>query len=180
MTSSTTSQQIRDTVRRFALEHDLFKPGGLVVAVSGGVDSTALLLLLADLAPGIGLVLHVAHFDHRLRRTGAADAQFVSGLAARVGATIRAGRAERAPKSEDDARRARYEFLERVAADTIGHHLDQRRARELDHPRASARRRVAGRPGGYPGPKRRVRRPVPGWVSRETERDVGAWDSDAP
>ncbi|MBI2323505.1 MAG: tRNA lysidine(34) synthetase TilS [Chloroflexi bacterium] len=117
MTSSTTSQQIRDTVRRFALEHDLFKPGGLVVAVSGGVDSTALLLLLADLAPGIGLVLHVAHFDHRLRRTGAADAQFVSGLAARVGATIRAGRAERAPKSEDDARRARYAFLERVAAE---------------------------------------------------------------
>src|SRR3990172_9522242 len=91
MTSSMAPKQIRDSVRRFALEHDLLKPGGLVVAVSGGVDSTALLLLLAALAPDIGLVLHVAHFDHRLRRTGAADARFVSDLAASVGATIRVG-----------------------------------------------------------------------------------------
>lgn len=117
MDPSATPQQIRDTVRRFALEHGLLKPGGLVVAVSGGVDSTALLLLLAGLAPDMGLVLHVAHFDHRLRRTGAADAQFVSDLAASVGATIRAGRADEPPKSEDDARRARYAFLERVAAE---------------------------------------------------------------
>ncbi len=117
MTSLTTSQRIRDTVRHYALEHELLKPGGLVVAVSGGTDSTALLLLLADLAPDLGLVLHVAHFDHRLRRTGAADAQFVTDLAATVGATIRLGRAEQPPKSEDDARRARYAFLERVAAD---------------------------------------------------------------
>lgn len=117
MTSSATLEQIRDAVRRFALEHDLLKPGGIVVAVSGGVDSTALLLLLADLAPDLGLVLHVAHFDHRVRRTGAADAQFVSDLAAKAGATIRLGRADTPPQSEDDARRARYAFLERVAAE---------------------------------------------------------------
>ena len=111
---------IRDAVRRFCLEHRLLAPGPVVVAVSGGTDSTALLLLLADLAEEIGVVLHVAHFDHRLRRTGAADAQLVADLAARVGATFRAGRAERVPKSEDDARRARYEFLRRVAADRAG------------------------------------------------------------
>jgi tRNA(Ile)-lysidine synthase len=112
-----TPQQIRETVRRYAFEHGLLKPGGIVVAVSGGVDSTALLLLLADLASDLGLVLHVAHFDHRIRRTGAADAQFVSDQAARVGATIRIGRAETPPKSEDDARRARYAFLERARAE---------------------------------------------------------------
>lgn len=117
MTSSAVPQQIRETVRRFALDHDLLRPGSLVVAVSGGTDSTALLLLLADLAPDLGLVLHVAHFDHRVRRTGAADAQFVSDVAARAGATIRVGRAETPPKSEDEARRARYAFLERVAAE---------------------------------------------------------------
>ena len=117
MTSSKIPPQIRETVRRYAQDHDLLKPGSLVVAVSGGTDSTALLLLLAELAPEIGLVLHVAHFDHRARRTGAADAQFVSDLAASVGATIRLGRAEAATKSEDDARRARYAFLERVAAE---------------------------------------------------------------
>lgn len=117
MTSSPSAQQIRETVRRFALGHDLLRPGSLVAAVSGGADSTALLLLLAELAADIGIVLHVAHFDHRLRRGGAADAQFVSDLAARAGATIRVGRAETPSKSEDDARRARYAFLERVAAD---------------------------------------------------------------
>lgn len=119
MTSQAPSH-IRDAVRRFALEHDLLPPGAVVVAVSGGTDSTALLLLLADLAEELALVLHVAHFDHRARKAGAEEAQFVADLAAKVGATIRVGRAERATKNEDDARRARYEFLRRVAADHNG------------------------------------------------------------
>jgi len=114
------SQQIRETVRRYALEHELLPPGPVVVAVSGGTDSLALLLLLADLAQELALVLHVAHFDHRIRRAGAREAQFVSDLAARAGATIRVGRAESPPKSEDDARRARYAFLRRVAAERNG------------------------------------------------------------
>lgn len=97
-------------------EHDLLPPGPLVVAVSGGADSTALLLLLSDLAPQLGLDLHVAHFDHRLRpRASAKDAQFVADLAQQHGATIRVGRAETAPKSEDDARALRYAFLRRAA-----------------------------------------------------------------
>jgi tRNA(Ile)-lysidine synthase len=118
--TSQVPSDVRDAVRRFAQEHDLLPPGALVVAVSGGTDSTALLLLLADLAEDLALVLHVAHFDHRARGTGAVDAQFVADLAARVGATIRVGRAERATKGEDDARRARYEFLRRVAAEHNG------------------------------------------------------------
>ena len=109
--------KVRETVRRYVQQHRLLAPGSLVVAVSGGTDSTALLLLLADLAPELGLVLHVAHFDHRIRRTGAADAQFVSDLAARAGATVRVGRAEAKPKSEDEARIARYAFFRRVAAE---------------------------------------------------------------
>ena len=80
-------------------EHDLLPPGPLVVAVSGGADSTALLLLLSELAPQLGLDLHVAHFDHRLRpRSSAKDAQFVADLAQQHGATIRIGRADVAPK----------------------------------------------------------------------------------
>ena len=109
---------IRATVRDYIRAHDIFRPGPLVVAVSGGADSTALLLLLADLAPELGLVLHVAHFDHRTRpKQSAADADFVATLANSVGAPIRIGRAARAPKSEDEARRARYEFLRRAATE---------------------------------------------------------------
>lgn len=106
------------TVRQFARDHALFRPGPLLLAVSGGTDSTALLLVLAELAADAGLVLHVAHLDHRTRpRASAADAQYVADLAARCGATIRIGRAEAKPASEDAARTARYAFLRRVAAE---------------------------------------------------------------
>jgi tRNA(Ile)-lysidine synthetase-like protein len=109
---------IRVTVRDYIRAHKIFQPGPLVVAVSGGADSTALALLLADLADEFGLVLHVAHFDHRTRpKESALDAEFVAKLANRVGAPVRLGRAARATKSEDDARRARYEFLRRAQAE---------------------------------------------------------------
>jgi len=105
------------TVRELATKSALLVPGPLVVAVSGGTDSTALLLLLAALRDERGLVLHVAHFDHRTRpRAAAADAAYVADLAARCGATIRVGRADVAPTSEDQARRLRYAFLRRAAA----------------------------------------------------------------
>ena len=96
--------------------HDLLPPGPLIVAVSGGTDSVALLLLLCALAPELGLDIHVAHFDHRLRpRESAGDADFVARLAQEHGATIRLGRAQRPPKSEDEARSLRYAFLRRTA-----------------------------------------------------------------
>ncbi|MDQ3400076.1 MAG: hypothetical protein M3470_03645, partial [Chloroflexota bacterium] len=80
------------TVRAFAREKALFRPGPLLVAVSGGTDSTALLLILRELAAEHGLVLHVAHFDHRTRpRASAADAAYVAELAARCGAPLRIG-----------------------------------------------------------------------------------------
>ena len=114
----TTTRSIRAAVLAFVREHDLLPPGPLVVAVSGGADSTALLLVLSALAPQLGLDLHVAHFDHRMRpRESAKDAQFVADLAQSRGATIRIGRAEQPPKSEDDARALRYAFLRRAAED---------------------------------------------------------------
>jgi tRNA(Ile)-lysidine synthase len=113
-----TPTAIRATVRDYIRAHDILRPGPLVVAASGGADSTALLLLLADLADEFGLVLHVAHFDHRTRgRASAEDADFVAKLANRVGAPIRLGRAARPTASEDDARNARYEFLRRAAGE---------------------------------------------------------------
>ncbi|TME29201.1 MAG: tRNA lysidine(34) synthetase TilS [Chloroflexi bacterium] len=113
-----TPSAIRATVRDYIRMHQIFRPGPLIVAVSGGADSTALLLVLAELADELGIVPHVAHFDHRTQPARSAeDADFVAKLANRIGAPVRIGRAERATKSEDDARRARYTFLRRAAAE---------------------------------------------------------------
>jgi tRNA(Ile)-lysidine synthase len=110
--------KVASAVRSYARAHNLLRPGPLVLAVSGGTDSTALSLLLAELREEFGLVLHVAHFDHRARpRAAAADAAFVAELANHIGATLRVGRADAPPKNEDDARNARYEFLRRTARD---------------------------------------------------------------
>jgi len=113
-----TPSAIRATVREYIRQHRIFTPGPVIVAVSGGADSTALLLILADLADELGLVIHVAHFDHRTRpKQSAADADFVATLANRVGAPIRVGRADNPTTTEDAARIARYEFLRRAAAE---------------------------------------------------------------
>lgn len=135
-----TPRAIVSTVRAFARRHDILRPGPLVVAVSGGADSTALALILAELADEFGLVLHVAHFDHRTRpRSAAADAQFVADLASRIGAPIRVGRATAAPKSEEEARDARFAFLRRVAneigatAIATGHTIDDQAETVLLH-----------------------------------------------
>jgi tRNA(Ile)-lysidine synthase len=111
-----TPSAIRAAVRDYIRAHHIFAPGPVVVAVSGGADSTALLLTLAELADELGIVIHVAHFDHRTRpKESAEDADFVAKLANRVGAPIRVGRADKPTKTEDTARTARYDFLRRAA-----------------------------------------------------------------
>src|SRR5262249_14846902 len=73
----------RDKVLKYIREQRLLQPGERVaVAVSGGADSVALLRLLLELRPELGIVLSVAHFHHQIRGAEAdADQQFVSGLA---------------------------------------------------------------------------------------------------
>lgn len=96
-----------------------------VIAVSGGADSTALLLALAELIRAKKLVvkLTVAHLDHGLRgKASKEDAEWVAKLAEQLGCKAVLGRVnvkKRAGKNTDNleqaARLARYDFLAKVA-----------------------------------------------------------------
>ena len=59
-------------------KHNLIQPGDkILIGVSGGPDSLALLLKLFSLKSKLGLTLHIAHLDHGLRKDSGADALFV-------------------------------------------------------------------------------------------------------
>ncbi len=95
----------------------------LLLAVSGGADSVALLLAMHALKRSMGLRITAAHLDHRLRGAdGRADAAFVAGLAKRLrvpcvtgGADVRGAARRKHISLEMAAREARYRFLERTA-----------------------------------------------------------------
>ena len=66
-------------IRRQELLHAGERVG---VAVSGGIDSVALLRVLLELRGELGIVLSVVHFNHRLRGAESdGDEEFVAGLA---------------------------------------------------------------------------------------------------
>lgn len=104
---------------------DLLPPGSrILVALSGGPDSTALLLLLNRLAPAFDWSLTAAHFDHGIRPGGAERVARLQGRLAPLDVPLVAGTPERQlDRAHADLRRARYDWLRReadaVAADRI-------------------------------------------------------------
>jgi len=105
-------------------KHGMLRPGERVgVAVSGGADSVALLLLLLEFRERLGIVLSVVHFNHKLRgKASDADEKFVAKLAAKHGLEFHSASvyvAEKAKKEranlEDAARRARYDYFRSLA-----------------------------------------------------------------
>src|SRR5437016_11995777 len=76
-------QTLAQRVMRYIRRHKLLNPGDRVgVAVSGGIDSVALLRLLLELRSELGIVLSVVHFNHNLRGAESdADQEFVAELA---------------------------------------------------------------------------------------------------
>ncbi|MEK6674361.1 MAG: tRNA lysidine(34) synthetase TilS [Planctomycetota bacterium] len=112
----------------------------VVVGISGGADSMALLHLLVSLREHHPwpLNIHIAHFNHKLRGAESEkDAAFVQGAAdsldlpCTIGSTdIAALSAREGLGVEELARRERYAFFERVCVATgfsivaVAHHAD--------------------------------------------------------
>jgi tRNA(Ile)-lysidine synthetase-like protein len=107
-------------------------PGTYIVAVSGGVDSMALLDVLLSKyhgSPHVRLV--IAHYDHGIRDDSSLDRRLVQAVADRFGAAFVYDEGKLGPgASEEVAREARYAFLRRVqtasgaAAVITAHHQD--------------------------------------------------------
>ena len=131
------SAALLDTVRHGIVANDL-AGASMVVAFSGGPDSTTLLHSLYSLKDALGLELHTAHLDHGLRpESSEADAGYAREFASSLGVPFTTERADTdALKAkhglsiEEAARKLRYEFLSRVSsrykADCValGHTLD--------------------------------------------------------
>ncbi len=108
---------------RFAEQERLFRSvKKVLVAVSGGPDSVACLLLLLRLRKRFGLEVVVGHFDHQLRPESSADLEFVRRLCAEheipcfTGeGDVRSVARESRANVEETARRMRYQFLSFVA-----------------------------------------------------------------
>ncbi len=129
-------EKVKNTVKRYRL---LERGDSVVVAVSGGPDSTALLLALNDLRDDYLLRLYIANFNHMFRGAEEAkkDRDYVSGLSQKLKLPLIFGKAD-VPKYaeetglslEEAAREKRYEFLLNTAKEVgaakiaFGHTLD--------------------------------------------------------
>ena len=125
-------------IHRFIVQHKMIENGETVlVAVSGGADSLALLYGLHALRSQLNCELHVVHLNHCLRPEADTDAKFVQQHAADLGlpCTIQRSEVPRLVKQwklsvEAAGRKARYQFYESVCMEVnatkvaLGHHQD--------------------------------------------------------
>ena len=111
----------------------------VLVAVSGGPDSLALLYSLNNLKSQFGCHLHIAHLNHGLRSNATKDTTYVCQQAQILGIPVTVRKISLPNASEASARQARYQFLEQVSNQTgaskiaLGHHLEDQAETVLMH-----------------------------------------------
>jgi len=124
--------KVTGTITKYKL---IRKNDKIVIGVSGGPDSLALLYLLNSLKKEFKLSLHIAHLDHGLRKDSSRDAEFVKKVAEKLNIPVTIQRINlktlvRKGSLEEIARNARLGFLFETARSVktdkiaLGHNLD--------------------------------------------------------
>jgi tRNA(Ile)-lysidine synthase len=122
-------------VRKTIKKHDMLRKGDhVLVGVSGGADSVALLAALNHLRPAWRLTLTAAHFNHKTRAAESdRDEAFVRTLCQSIGIAVVCGSLKEGTRPcglsiEDFLRRSRYGFFEKMRRKAganriaLGHH----------------------------------------------------------
>jgi tRNA(Ile)-lysidine synthase len=124
--------KVKETIEKYNL---LNRGDKVIVALSGGSDSVALLAALVRIAPQMDLSLIVAHINHHLRgEESDEDEKFCRDLSRNLGVVFVSEKmnktgSHKGLSPEDYYRRQRYLFLNKVAKDNqaekiaLGHHL---------------------------------------------------------
>lgn len=115
---------ILKTIRKTVKEYNLLeKKNKVLIAYSGGPDSSCLLALLLELRQELSLEIFLGHFNHKLRPRAEDDEKFVKNVAQKhslplfVGSrNVRAFAKRRKLNLEEAARKLRYDFLRKTAA----------------------------------------------------------------
>ncbi|MCL2405749.1 MAG: tRNA lysidine(34) synthetase TilS [Defluviitaleaceae bacterium] len=127
-----------EIVRQTIKQYNMFAPGdGVVVGLSGGVDSVVLLAVLRVLSKELQLSIYAAHINHNLRSTAIHDEGFARHLCDEWGipffvydADVKGLATQDKLSTEEAGRKLRYKYLrqsqERTGATKIatGHHAD--------------------------------------------------------
>jgi tRNA(Ile)-lysidine synthase len=145
-------------------------PGArLALGLSGGLDSVALLSVLAGLAPGMRFSLRAVHVNHGISPNAGRWAEFCAALCARVGVPLEIAQVDIGPYRdlglEGAARKARHEVFSHVDADFVvlaQHRDDQAETLLLRLLRGAGLRGLAAMPALRPiaGGRAKLLRPM--------------------
>jgi tRNA(Ile)-lysidine synthetase-like protein len=102
------------------VRHSVPRGRSAVLAVSGGLDSMALLDAAAAMRKRRGYTLIVATYDHASGAHSARAASFVARQALAYGLPVVVGRSDRSEATEAGWRAVRWQFLQSVAHSTSG------------------------------------------------------------
>jgi tRNA(Ile)-lysidine synthase len=125
--------ELAERVLAHIRREELLRAGDRVgVAVSGGIDSVALLRLLLELRHELGIVLSLVHFNHKLRGAESeADREFVAGLAREHGLEFYSESGDVAQRAAEEhsgleaaAREMRYGFFSRLLGSDEGDEIE--------------------------------------------------------